>query len=156
MYFGWALLGLVGLALARPRDSLREEEADPRLWGAAALVLLLLALWPFARVLDGMPLIGRIMFPWRLYAPASVMAALAGGLALDAWVGEGRTRSLALTVALAALAIDVSPYLGAAQRLADHEGMGVVEFRRGEAVPVDGIPRDRWVRIEDVRLPPSD
>lgn len=155
MYFGWALLALLGLALARPGDD-QDRGLDPRLWGGVAAGFLLFAIYPLAMALDGAPLIGRIMFPWRLYAPASVLAALAAGLALDRWVAPGRARSLALTVALVALGVDVAPYLGAASRLDDHEGQGLVEFRRGKTVPVQGIPRDRFVRIENVRLPPSD
>ncbi|MCO4772678.1 MAG: hypothetical protein KDA24_21785, partial [Deltaproteobacteria bacterium] len=156
MYFGWGLLALLGLALARPRREEGDLAADPRLWGALGLGALLLALHPFAMALDGVPLIGRIMFPWRLYAPATVLAALAGGLALDHWAPPGRARALLLTVGLGALAMDVAPYLGAAQRFDDHEGMGLVEFRRSAPVTVEGIPRDRWVRVEGARLPPSD
>jgi len=156
MYFGWGLLALLGLALLRPRAA-ADRGADPRLWGGLAALCLGLAIYPLAMALDGVPLIGRIMFPWRLYAPATVLAALAGGLALDRWLPEqGRLRAVGLTVALAVLAFDVAPYLGAAQRFDDHEGMGLVEFRGGTPVPVEGIPRDRWVRIEDARLPPSD
>ncbi len=153
MYFGWALLGLLALGLGRPR---RGGGGDPRIWSALALLLVLLSLHPLARVLDGLPLLGRIMFPWRLFAPATVLAALGGGLALDRWTPPGRWRAVGLTVGLAALLIDVAPYLGAAQRFGDHEGMGLVEFRGGEPVAVQGVPRDRWVRIEDARLPPSD
>jgi len=173
MYFGWALLGLLGLALARPRGPASDPEgassrassppaapsaspdpaADPRLWAAVALGLLLLSIWPLAMALDGVPILGRIMFPWRLYAPASVLAALAGGLALDRWPTP---RALFLAVALAALAVDVAPYLGAAQRFDDHEGLGAVAFRGAKPVPIEGIPRDQLVRVEGLRLPPSD
>lgn len=156
MYFGCGLLGLLLLGIAAPRRA--ESRVDPRPWAIAAAIALVLALWPAAKLLDGVPIIGRIMFPWRLYAPATVLAALAGGLAFDLWsVGAGlRARVALLAVAAGVIAWDGSPYLGAGARVDDHEGVGLFTFRGAEVVPVEGIPRDRWVRIEDARLPPSD
>lgn len=152
MYFGWALLALVLLAAARPAPT-GEPDADPRRWAGLALLALALSVWPLAIALDGFPVLGRIMFPWRLFAPASMLGALAAGLALDAWLPDERRR-LGLALGLAALAVDVAPYLGAAQRFDPYEGL--VTFRGATPVPVEGVPRDRWARIEDVRLPPSD
>jgi len=156
MYFGCGLLAMLLLGIAAPRES--DALPAPRPWAIAAAVALVLALWPAARLLDGVPIIGRIMFPWRLYAPATVLAALAGGLAFDAWsAGAGRRARLALlAVAAGVLAWDGSPYLGAATQVGDHDGAGIFAFRGAQVLPVEGIPRDRWVRIEGARLPPSD
>ncbi len=156
MYFGCGLFALMLLGLAAPRES--DALPNPRPWAIAAAVALVLALWPMARLLDGVPIIGRIMFPWRLYAPATVLAALAGGLAFDAWsAGTGlRVRFALLAAAAGVLAWDGSPYLGAAAQVGDHDGAGIFAFRGERVLPVGGIPRDRWVRIEDARLPPSD
>lgn len=161
MYFGCGLLALLLLGLGAPRAEDPQEPGDPvdpRPWAVAGALALAFALWPIAWLLDGLPVIGRIMFPWRLYAPATVLAALAAGLALDAWThgGTARRRGLLLLGTLAVLAWDVSPYLGAAARVEDPRGAGVFTFRGSRVVPVEGIPRDRWVRIEDARLPPAD
>jgi hypothetical protein len=155
MYFGCGLLALLLLGLVAPRD---QQLPSPRPWAIAGAVVLVLALWPAAKLLDGLPIIGRIMFPWRLYAPATVLAALAGGLAFDVWsAGRGvRGRLALLAVVAGVLAWDGSPYLGAATQVSEHDGAGVFAFRGDRVLPVQGIPRDRWVRIEDARLPPSD
>jgi len=155
MYFGCGLLALLGLALLTPGG---RGTDDPRPWAVAGLLALLFALWPFARLLDGVPIIGRIMFPWRLYAPATVLVALAGGLAFDRWTAGLREpgRLAWLTIALAVLAWDVSPFLGAADRVDDHEGVGLFTTSGSRVIPVEGVPRDRFVRVEDARFPPSD
>ena len=160
LYFGCVLLSLVLLGLVAPRRSLAHPEQQqgpsPRILATAALLCLALAVYPCARLLDGVPLLGRIMFPWRLYGPASIYGALAAGLALDHWSGQRqRLRVPLLAVALAALAWDSSPYLGAAARYPDYEGQGAVRFHAGKAVPLE-LPREPFTRVEDLDLPPSD
>ncbi|MEE2830437.1 MAG: hypothetical protein VX498_14710 [Myxococcota bacterium] len=155
MYFGWGLGLLLLLALVRPRRH-GEEEGGSRWFGAVALLLLLLTLHPLARVLDGMPLLGRIMFPWRLYAPATALTARAAAGAFDGWTEPlGRSRSLVLAGLLSLLAWDAAPYLGAAERYPapGPEGFSVFDGKR--AVPTE-LPRDRFIRIEEAPLPPVD
>jgi hypothetical protein len=160
LYFGCVLLGLLLLGLFAPRrsDSVLTEEQTPhpRLFALLGLLCVLLATWPAARVLDGVPLIGRIMFPWRLYGPASICAALAAGFALDRFAG-GRVfwRRVLLGGTLVALAWDSSPYLGAPARYPDHHGQGPVVFAGQQALPIE-LPRDSFVRVEGLTLPPSD
>jgi hypothetical protein len=167
MYFGWgmALLLFFGLA-ARSREQSGEDgsataerleqsvppQRSARRLAIAGSILLLLSIWPLARVLDGMPLFGRIMFPWRLYAPATALVALAGGLAVDFWVGRRRIALLAL---LALLAVDAAPFLGAAMRYPPAPAPGFFVFE-AEGALASNVPRDRFVRIEDAPLPPSD
>ena len=169
MYMGCALLALALLALFAPWRSaiLPSREGEPRLTAArgppsprpfaiVGLLVLLLAIWPFARLLDGVPLIGRIMFPWRLYAPATVLLVLASAFALDRWsLGRPRLRGVLLAAALVALAVDAYPYLGAARRFPDHEGQGFVVFSGDRVIPTD-LPRGEFVRIEGAPLPPTD
>jgi hypothetical protein len=96
------------------------------------------------------------MFPWRLYGPASICAALSAGLAFDRFVAIRPSRRLAvLAISLAAVAWDSSPYLGAPARYPDHEGLGTVAFAGQQALPLD-LPRDSFVRVEGLVLPPSD
>ena len=160
LYFGCVLLSFLLLALVAPRrspaDSSAERAPDPWLFGALGLLALLFATWPAARLLDGAPLIGRIMFPWRLYGPASICAALSAGLAFDRFVaGRLSRRLVVLSLSLAAVAWDSSPYLGAPARYPDHEGQGAVSFAGSKVVPL-ALPRDSFVRVEDLTLPPSD
>jgi len=161
MYFGCGLLGLVGLALTAPGR--REEEPDPlsgapspRLLGGFALGGVVMAIHPLAVLLDPLPLMGTVQFPWRLFAPASVFAGLAGGLALDRWAGgHRRLRAVLTLVALGMLAFDSAPYLGSAARWPDYEDQGFVVFHRERVIPVD-VPRDEFIRVEHTVLPPSD
>jgi hypothetical protein len=161
LYAGWGLLTLAALGVAAPRRRDRDADlgsAEPppaRLFGASALLLVALAADPAARLLDGLPVVGRIMFPWRLLSPASVAGALAAGCALDRWLAPGRPRQLGLAAAAVLVAADATPYLGAAQRLPDREGHGLVHEARGTLHPVD-VPRDVFVRVEDLALPPDD
>jgi len=160
LYFGCVLLALLLLGLVAPRrpDSASSSLDPPHPWLFAALGLLalLFATWPTARLLDGAPLIGRIMFPWRLYGPASIFASLSAGLAFDRFVAVRPSRRLAvLALSLAAVAWDSSPYLGAPARYPDQEGLGTVSFAGPEVVPL-ALPRDSFVRVEDLTLPPSD
>lgn len=156
MYFGAVLLALTFLALAAPR---REGDGHPpvRTWAGLGLATLLLATYPFAVVMDGVPAISRIMFPWRLYAPASVLAALAGGLSLERWFATGdRRRAGLVLLAVGALAFDVAPYLGAPERYPDHEGEGFVVFAgRHTAMPTT-VPTEVFARVEMAPLPPTD
>jgi len=160
LYFGCALLALLLLALCSPpRGSPAAAEAQgpqPQILALSALLCLALAVDPGARLLDGMPLLGRIMFPWRLYGPATVFAALAAGLALDRWSQQrAGLRVPMLAIALLAVGWDSSPYLGAAARYPEHDGLGAVAFAGARVVPLD-LPRDRFIRVEDLLLPPSD
>ena len=172
MYMGCALLALALLALFAPWRAATLPEApppldapepacargppSPRPFAIVGVVVLLLALWPFAVVLDGVPLVGRIMFPWRLYAPATVLLVLAAAFSLDRWSGGlPRLRLVLLAAALAALALDAAPYLGAARRFPDHEGQGFVVFK-GDALLPTHVPPGEFVRVEGAALPPSD
>jgi len=160
LYFGCVLLALLVLGLlapARTGTGPCEAQGPPsRLFALLGLLCVLFATWPAARALDGVPLIGRIMFPWRLYGPASICAALAAGLAFDRFASSHvfwRRSLLALT--LGALAWDSSPYLGAPARYPDHEGQGAVAFAGQQVLPLE-LPRDSFVRVENLPLPPSD
>jgi len=158
LYFGCVLLALTLVAGLRPKTTVAEDTPDPRLWSVLALLSLALAIDPVARLLDGMPLLGRIMFPWRLYAPASVLSALAAAAAMDCWLPparQPRVRIALLAFTLSALAFDSSPFLGAAARYPDYEGRGLVAMYRGVAHDLD-LPRDRFLRIEGAAMPPSD
>jgi hypothetical protein len=168
MYMGCVLLALALLSVFAPwrpsRPTASSGQASgrpprgppsPRPFAIVGLLVLLLALWPFARLLDGVPLVGRIMFPWRLYAPATVLLVLASAFALDRWSGDRRWRLVLLGGALVALAIDASPYLGAARRFPDHDGQGFVVFSGDSVLPTD-VPRGEFVRIEGAPLPPTD
>ncbi len=167
MYFGCALLALVGLALLRPAPAAEgggsRAGADPRLWAAVAAFLLLLSLRGPAHLLWQLPGASSLQFPWRLYGPATVLAALAAAGAVDAWSARGlggwgarRTRGVLAAVVLAALAVDAAPYLGAPERLPGYEGMGLVHWSTAGVRAVDDVPRDRFVRLEEAWLPPSD
>ena len=154
MYFGCVLLALTLLAVARRRPDDDPGGGPPvRAWGLTALATLLLATWPAAMLLDVTPLLGRIMFPWRLYAPASVLAALAIGLSLDRWLADRGARAAVLLVAVGALAFDVAPYLGAPERYPEHEGFAVFRARH-TAVPTT-VPRGEFTRVEMAPLPPA-
>ncbi len=160
LYFGCVLFALLLVALCAPKtvvpSRLEQSSPSPRLFAIVGLLVLLLATWPAARLLDGLPLIGRIMFPWRLYGPASICAALAAGLAFDRFFARGQpSRYLIFAVTLGALAWDSSPYLGAPARYPNQEGLGAVTFVGKQTLSLD-VPRDRFVRIEDLTLPPSD
>ena len=160
LYFGCVLLALLLLGLVAPRHldaaSSSGDLPHPRLFAVLGLLALLFATWPTARLLDGVPLIGRIMFPWRLYGPASICASLSAGLAFDRFMPVRPSRRLAvLALSLAAVAWDSSPYLGAPARYPDHEGLGAVSFAGSAVLPL-ALPRDSFVRVEDLTLPPSD
>ncbi len=150
MYYGCVLLGLLGLGLVAPKN---EDGPSPRVWAIPGLGALLLALDPAAGLLDAMPVVSKMQFPWRLYSPATVLGALAGGTALDCWIPEdGRRRGALAAFALALLAVDASPYTGAPRRYADYEG--VTSWKRGEPVPAE-VPKGEFVRVEYIDLPPS-
>jgi len=143
MYFGWGVAALLLMGLITPK-----ERSAGRVLAGVGLVLVLLSIWPFSRVLDGLPIFGRIMFPWRLFAPATALAALSGGLAF-------RGRALGVLVLLILLAVDATPFLGAAQRYPAAPASGFFVFGPNGATPAEA-PRDRFVRIEGAPLPPSD
>jgi len=158
LYFGWGLVALSGLALATRRRRAGERAlrrsgpataADRALWEGRAwvggvLVGLMLAAKPTAYALDLIPLSGRIQFPWRFLSPATACAALAASFAIDAWAPPGRRRAALAVAALALLAFDAAPSLGAPGRL-----VSPAPF----AVPVEG---DHLLRVERIDLPPED
>jgi hypothetical protein len=153
IYFGSAWLALVLLAAGRP--SAAPGAPDPRWWAGAAALGFVLAVRPFALILDITPGYGLVQYPWRLLAPASVFAGMAGGCALDAW---GPRRVLPAVLAIAVLAWDASPYLGAGARFGDHDGLGLVALGMDGRVidlPVELEP-GAFVRVEQARMPPSD
>tara|TARA_Y100001968_G_scaffold296919_2_gene305454 strand:- start:4506 stop:6608 length:2103 start_codon:yes stop_codon:yes gene_type:complete len=163
LYFGCGLLGLVVLAALAPpalrRSALPQLQASPspRAFAVLALLALALAVWPVARLLDGLPLLGRIMFPWRLYGPASLCSALAIGLAFDRYFSSApnRSRVLALGVSLLVLGWDSAPFLGAPARLPALSEDGVHQLYRGQAIKLD-LPRGSFLRVERLQLPPVD
>jgi hypothetical protein len=173
MYFGWGLilLLLIGLLLPAADFSVRAQpvaESQPpvsrRPLALVGVVLLVLAIWPAAILLDGLPLFGRIMFPWRFMAPATALAALVGGLAWgtlstrfrgDVAARHGLESRLLLLSLLALLAVDAAPFLGAAERYPSVPSSGLFVFDGERAVEAE-LPRDRFLRIEDAPLPPAD
>jgi len=173
MYFGWGLILLLLLGLLLPSGDFSaraQPGAEPqqpvsrRPLALVGTVLLVLAIWPAAVLLDGLPLFGRIMFPWRLMAPATALAALVGGLAWGALstrflsglaARHGLESRLLLLSLLALLAVDAAPFLGAAERYPSVPSSGLFVFD-GERVVEAELPRDRFLRIEDAPLPPAD
>jgi hypothetical protein len=153
IYIGCVWIALVLLAARSGGRS--EAGPDARWWAVAAALGMVLAVRPFAMVLDILPGYGLVQYPWRLLAPASVFAGLGAGAALDAW--GGRAGVLA-AVAIAALALDASPYLGAAARWGDHEGLGLVALQgNGDVIDLDlTLEPGEFVRVEQARMPPSD
>ena len=165
MYFGCAALALVVLAAVRPRrpGAPSGPRLDPRFWAVAAAAFLLLSLRGPAHLLWHLPGASSLQFPWRLYGPATVLAALAAAGAVDAWAARGLPRlgpragtGGFAAVALVALAVDSAPFLGSAERLPGYEGRGLVHWTTDGLEPVTDIPRDRFVRLEEAWLPPSD
>lgn len=148
LYFGCGLLALLALAARRDPDT----EDDPRWWLAAAAIGLLLAVRPTAGLLQGVPPFGRIQFAWRFLSPATACAALAAAAALDAWAPDRRRRAVLGAAAIALLAVDAVPYLGAAGRVPAYEG--VVQSVGQTLHPLE-LP-DGFVRAANLRLPPSD
>ena len=150
IYFGWgvAALLLLGATAPSPRLTKRRSVGPVRHLAWVALILLALATWPGARLLDGSPGLARLMFPWRLLSPATGLAVLAGGLAL-------RGRSWAPIALIVLLAWDAAPFLGAAERLPEPETSGFSVFGGDDSRSID-LPRDRFIRIEDAPLPPTD
>lgn len=166
MYFGCVALVLLVLAMVRPGRGADPAPAtrriEPRLWALVAVAFLLLALRGPVHLLWQLPGAGSLQFPWRLYGPATVLAAIAAAGAVDAWAARGllsagprRTAGILATAALIALAVDAAPYLGSAERLSGYEGRGLVHWTTSGLETVD-IPRDRFVRLEEAWLPPSD
>ncbi len=168
LYFGCVWVALLVLAAGRPRapDPGGSGCVDPRPWGIVGLFLLLLSCRPLVAFLALLPGIEILRYPWRLYAPATVIAALGGGLALASWLRAGAyrpatrppaTRPLARAAAVALLlglmAFDAAPYLGSPGRVPDYRGM--VRRQGLELLPV-ALPRDRFLRVEEAWLPPAD
>jgi hypothetical protein len=152
LYLGCVLLALAGAGLLAPRDEGEDASPDPRAWAVAGVLAVVLATKPTAALLELVPLYGRIQFPWRFLAPATGCFALAAALSLDRWTSP-RLRPHLAALAVAALAFDAAPYLGAADWYGPYEGV-VLRGPRDRLVPVD-VPQGRFVRIENLRLPPS-
>jgi hypothetical protein len=160
IYFGLALLALAIVASfprpTEPAAAATKPTADgapsvqPAPLTIAACVLLALATWPVSLALDLAPPLRTLQFPWRLLAPATALAALAVGIGL----GQARNNLRAGTVlALSAIWLDSLPFLGSASRWAAWDGLATVD--RFAARPIAGIPRDRFVRLENLDVPPS-
>lgn len=163
LYFGGLWVALLALAVLRPRVAAGAEPTggDPWPWGLVGFGLLLLASRAMAPALAAVPGLAILQFPWRLYAPAAVIAALAGGLTVSWWLRHaafaGSTRPSwrvgAVGLLLALMAADAAPYLGSPGRVPDYRG--VVRRLGSELVPVD-LPRNRFLRVEEAWLPPAD
>jgi hypothetical protein len=143
---------------------------------AGALAGLLLSSAVLAGLTAGLPFFDTVRFPWRFLSPATVLAALALGIGVDAWVRHRREAAsgsrpwlvATLPVALvAALIWDGAPFTGAADRIPAYDGIvhwhttqagwtHWEESMRPVAVdPVAGGPGE-VVRVRDLALPPSD
>lgn len=148
----------------RGTEELAPDAGPPWVWDdrpaapfvLSAVVLALLATWPFAVVLDGTYVLGRIQFPWRLYLPLGAAMALAAGLAADRlFPRPGRARTAAAMLLLSAFVIDAWPYLGAADRMDAGFGEGATYLRGGAVERLD-LPVGEFVRVEELALPPGD
>lgn len=149
MYFGCVLLALLLLAASTKGE---EDAPSPRWFAVPALVALILATDPGARLLDLVPL-GKLQFPWRFYSLATVGAALGAAAALDRRVTDHRLRAALVALSLCAAAVDAAPYLGAPARYEPYSGVAHHVGRR--ARPVD-LPEDTFLRVEQLALPPAD
>ena len=105
-----------------------------------------------ARVLDLVPM-GKLQFPWRFYSLATVGAAMGAAAALDRRVPEHRLRAAVVALSLTAAAVDAVPYLGAPARYEPYEGVAHHIGRRARSAE---LPTDRFVRVEQLALPPAD
>lgn len=165
-YFGLALLAATLVALLFGVGP-RRVGTGPSWRAIAGLAAMVLACLLFSagipeQLLDGVRLLRALQFPWRFLGPASVGAALALAIALDR-AATGRWWRAGLAVfALAALAADAYPYLGAADWRDPYEGaVHLVKVGPGRTAadrtePVDAqLPEGRFIRIERMRFPPT-
>lgn len=172
-YFGWGLTALCLVACFGARradlrvdageDAAAEADGDTAAapgwpWAVVAFLLVVAAMRPFAPWIGELPAVSTLIFPTRLHLPATVAAALAGGLALSRLlgvVGEHRGRWLSVAV-VALLAWDAVPYLGSPKLLPELPEQGMVHYVGGEAVPVElAGARNRLLRVEEAFLPPA-
>jgi len=140
------------------------------LGGAAALGLvvatvasLLFSAGIPALLLDGIPPLRSLQFPWRFLGPAAVGASLAAAVVVDGLVRSGRWRAVLAGVLLLAASVDSFPYQGAcdwhdAYRGASHQkwsGPGATYAERHEPVNAR-LPEATFVRVERLRFPPTE
>lgn len=149
LYFGCVLLALLGVSLATGRED--EDAPSPRWFAVPALAALILATDPGARVLDLVPM-GKLQFPWRFYSLATVGTCMAAAAALDVRA-KGRVGAALVALTLTAACIDAVPYFGAQARYEPYEGVSNHTGRR--ARPYD-LPKDTFLRVEQLALPPAD
>ena len=160
-YYGGAVLMVLGLGSAWWS---RRREA----WGMAASVLLGLALSTsiVAALTAWIPGFATIRFPWRFLSPATVLAALAIAVGVDA-IGRslrGRWAAAAMSALVVCLVWDGAPYTGAADRIPPYEG--TVHWYGTDPdwlhwepsmrpVPVSLSPIQGVARVRNLELPPS-
>ncbi len=166
-YVGLVLLALcaaaVVLAAGGRRRELRTPAATTGALAAVAAAALALSCGVPAFLLDHLPGLGALQFPWRFLGPASAACALGAGVAVEHLAPAGRGRALAAAGALALLAADAYPYLGAPDWHEPHRGCVHYEFVGPGATyaeqydPVDArLPRGEFVRVQWLRFPPSE
>ncbi len=167
MYFGLAWLACLPGALVL---AVGRRKPPAGLGGAAALGLvvatvasLLFSAGIPALLLDGIPPLRSLQFPWRFLGPAAVGASLAAAVVVDGLVRSGRWRAVLAGVLLLAASVDSFPYQGAcdwhdAYRGASHQkwsGPGATYAERHEPVNAR-LPEATFVRVERLRFPPTE
>jgi len=171
-YFGLALLGAamaaVVLSVGGRSDTSRPEPVSPSLVGALFVVTVCCLLFSAgipAPVLDHLPGLRALQFPWRFLGPAAVSAALLAGIAIHLAASSARVRAALTAVLLVSLVADAWPYLGACDWHDPYTGAshqhrletaqdGASFADRHE--PTDALlPEDQFIRVELLRFPPS-
>lgn len=157
-YFGIVLLAGAGLYAAASR-----HRTAVALAGSSLLAVALSS--SALEAAGSLPGIGTLQFPWRFLTPASVLAALAIGVALDRLSEIRRWGPIALAAGIAALVWDGAPYTGAADTIPAYRGIVHAYLpdpkwthwdESVQLVPVE-VPRGAGVfRVADLMLPPSD
>ena len=168
-YFGLALLGAALAAVVLSVGKRRNLESAPRtpaLYGSMLVVLLCCLLFSAgipAPLLDNLPGLRALQFPWRFLGPAVVFAALLGGSAIHLAAAGPRVRAALTAVFVLALVIDAWPYLGACDWHDPYTGASHQHWVEEAPTfaeryePIDaGLPTDEFVRVELLRFPPSD
>ena len=185
-YFGLALLGAamaaVVLSVGGPsspasrsdgppseRSPGRSAPIPPALAGALFVVLICCLLFSAgipAPLLDHLPGLRALQFPWRFLGPAAVSAALLAGVAIHLAARSAKAQAALAAVLLISLVADAWPYLGACdwhdpytgashQHRLENTEEGATYADRHD--PTDALlPADRFIRVELLRFPPSD
>ncbi len=161
-YFGLALLAAAAAAVALTAFR-RSRAAMPTGLGVTLLICLLFSAGIPAPLLDAIPPLNALQFPWRFLGPAAVAAALLAGVAVHE-ASAARWPGLAVAaVAVVALVADAFPYLGACDHHEPYRGAAHHVWVGGEGTtwaethdPVDAdLPADEFVRVERLRHPPE-